>query len=84
MISLTLPTLRFGSNRGKHAKGIEHDVHFGEVLATLYHQLGVDITHVTLPDLSGRPQYLVDVATDAGVGLGVVQRVDCRGVHSAA
>ncbi len=35
-------------------------VHFGEVFATLYHQLGIDTSRVTIPDLSGRPQYLVD------------------------
>ena len=39
---------------------IERPVHFGEVFATLYHQLGIDTNHVTLPDLSGRPHYLVD------------------------
>src|SRR4051812_6012665 len=39
---------------------VERGVHFGEVFATLYHQLGIDSAHVTLPDLSGRPQYLVD------------------------
>jgi uncharacterized protein (DUF1501 family) len=38
----------------------ERPVHFGEVFATLYHWLGIDINTVTLPDLSGRPQYLVD------------------------
>lgn len=38
----------------------ERGVHFGEVFATLYHQLGIDPNRVTLPDLSGRPQYLVD------------------------
>src|SRR5205085_11855236 len=35
-------------------------VTFGEVFATLYHHLGIDVERVTLPDLSGRPQYLVD------------------------
>jgi hypothetical protein len=35
-------------------------VEFGEVFATLYHNLGIDVAKVTLPDLSGRPQYLVD------------------------
>lgn len=35
-------------------------VHFGEVLASLYHHLGIDTGLVKLPDLSGRPQYLVD------------------------
>ena len=38
----------------------DRGVHFGEVFATLYHQLGIDANRVTLPDLSGRPQYLVD------------------------
>ena len=35
-------------------------VQFGEVFATLYQNLGLDVNKVTLPDLSGRPQYLVD------------------------
>ncbi len=38
----------------------ERPVHFGEVFATLYHWLGLDLASVTLRDLSGRPQYLVD------------------------
>jgi hypothetical protein len=38
----------------------ERPVHFGEVFATLYHNLGIDANKVTLNDLSGRPQYLVD------------------------
>ena len=38
----------------------ERPVQFGEVFATLYHNLGIDISKVTLPDLSGRPQYLVE------------------------
>ncbi len=38
----------------------ERPVAFGEVFATLYHNLGLDVNKVTLPDLSGRPQYLVD------------------------
>ncbi len=37
----------------------ERPVHFGEVFATLYSWLGIDL-QTTLPDLSGRPQYLVD------------------------
>jgi hypothetical protein len=39
---------------------VERPVHFGEVLATLYHQMGIDPNRATIPDLSGRPQYLVD------------------------
>jgi hypothetical protein len=30
------------------------------VLATLYHQLGLDPNQLTLNDLTGRPHYLVD------------------------
>ncbi len=37
-------------------------VDFQEVFATLYHQLGFDVDQTTIPDLSGRPQYLVDHA----------------------
>lgn len=37
----------------------ERPVTFGEVFATLYHTLGIDVNKVTLPDLSGRPQFLV-------------------------
>jgi hypothetical protein len=40
----------------------DRPVHFGEVLATLYHRLGVDPGLVKLHDLAGRPQYLVDYA----------------------
>ena len=35
-------------------------VQFGEVHATLYQALGLDVNKVTLPDLTGRPQFLVD------------------------
>ena len=31
-----------------------------QIFATLYHNLGIDANKVTLNDLSGRPQYLVD------------------------
>ncbi|HEY5312563.1 MAG TPA: DUF1501 domain-containing protein [Pirellulales bacterium] len=39
---------------------IARPVHFGEVLATLYHQLGPDPNAIALHDLAGRPQDLVD------------------------
>ncbi len=35
-------------------------VRFGEVFATLYRNLGIDHTQLTINDLSGRPQYLVE------------------------
>ena len=38
----------------------DRPVHFQEVFATLYHNLGIDVSHLTLNDLTGRPQYLVD------------------------
>ncbi|MFO1485651.1 MAG: DUF1501 domain-containing protein [Verrucomicrobiaceae bacterium] len=45
----------------KHAgEATERPVAFGEVFATLYKQMGIDVTKATLTDLTGRPQYLVD------------------------
>jgi hypothetical protein len=35
-------------------------VHFQEVFATLYHNLGIDPATTTIADPSGRPQYLVE------------------------
>jgi hypothetical protein len=45
---------------GDHAT--ERPVHFQDVLATLYDRLGLDVNHVTVNDLAGRPRYLVDHA----------------------
>ncbi len=38
----------------------ERPVHVQEVLATLYHNLGVNVSNSTLVDSTGRPQYLVE------------------------
>jgi len=38
----------------------DRPVHFQEVFATLYHQLGINIDELTLNDLQGRPRYLID------------------------
>lgn len=38
----------------------DRPVHFHEVFATLYHTLGIDTETVTVNDVTGRPQYLVD------------------------
>ncbi len=43
---------------GEHA--VDRPVHFQEVFATLYHNLGIDINRATVDDLNGRPRYLVD------------------------
>jgi len=37
----------------------ERPVQFGEIFATLYQNLGIDVNQVTLPDLTGRPHFLV-------------------------
>ena len=38
----------------------DRPVHYQDVFATLYHQLGIDVNSTTIPDNSSRPQYLVD------------------------
>jgi hypothetical protein len=43
---------------GEHAT--ERPVHFQDIFATLYHNLGIDTETATLNDLHGRPRYLVD------------------------
>ena len=41
-------------------EAIYRPVKFGEIFATLYHNLGIDAARSTLLDSSGRPQYLVE------------------------
>ncbi len=41
-------------------EAVDRPVHFQDMFATLYHNMGIDVTKVTLPDLTGRPQFLVD------------------------
>ncbi len=41
-------------------EAVERPVQFGEVFATLYQNLGIDVNKVTVTDFSGRPQFLVD------------------------
>lgn len=43
---------------GEEAK--DRPVHFQELYATVYHNLGLDPATTTVPDYSGRPHYLVD------------------------
>lgn len=49
-----------GSTDRLGAEAKDRPVHFQEVFATLYHRLGIDVSQFTLPDLTGRPQYMVD------------------------
>jgi hypothetical protein len=44
---------------GEHAR--ERPVHFQEVVATLYHNLGLDPSTTTVTDPSGRPSHLVEM-----------------------
>ena len=41
-------------------EAVDRPVHFQEVHATLYHNLGIDPHVSTYRDLAGRPHYLVD------------------------
>lgn len=41
-------------------EAIERPVHLHEMFATLYRNLGIDVTRTTITDPAGRPQYLVD------------------------
>jgi hypothetical protein len=38
----------------------DRPIHYREVFATLYHNIGIDARHTILTDLRGRPHYLVD------------------------
>ncbi len=45
----------------RHAgEAVSRPVAFGELFATLYHNLGIEVNQATLADLTGRPQYLVE------------------------
>ena len=45
----------------KHAaEAVDRPVRFSEVFATLYTSMGINVETTTVPDLSGRPRFLVD------------------------
>jgi hypothetical protein len=39
---------------------LSSSVHFQEIFATIYRNLGIDVEQTTVTDLNGRPRYLVD------------------------
>lgn len=41
-------------------EAVKRPVTFQEVFSTLYHNMGINATTTTVPDLAGRPHYLVD------------------------
>jgi hypothetical protein len=49
-----------GSTTPDGASAADRPVHVQEVIATIYHNLGIDTQTLTLEDRSGRPQYLLD------------------------
>ncbi|MFM8421549.1 MAG: DUF1501 domain-containing protein, partial [Verrucomicrobiota bacterium] len=49
-----------GSTDRLGGEAASRPVQFGEVHATVYQAMGIDVNKVTLPDLTGRPQFLVD------------------------
>ena len=49
-----------GSTNRLGEEPLERPVHYQNVFATLYHQLGIDPRGTTLRDLSGRPHHLLD------------------------
>jgi len=49
-----------GSTNARAEHATSRPVHFQDVFATLYRNVGLDIDHTTINDLTGRPQYLVD------------------------
>ena len=44
---------------GEHAS--ERPVHFQEIFATLYKNLGIDVSRARLTDTAGRPQFLTEM-----------------------
>ena len=42
------------------AAAVSRPVHYQDVFATLYHNLGINARATTITDPSGRPQYLLD------------------------
>jgi hypothetical protein len=53
-----------GSTDRDGGQAKDRPVHMQEILATLYRTLGIDPHGMTIPDLGGRPQHLVDPGYD--------------------
>ncbi|HIL72067.1 MAG TPA: DUF1501 domain-containing protein, partial [Verrucomicrobia bacterium] len=41
-------------------EAVERPVNFQEIHATLYHNMGINISKVLTPDLTGRPRSILD------------------------
>ncbi len=49
-----------GSTDRLGGQAVDRPVTFQEIYATLYHNLGIDVQQATIPNLQGRPLYLVE------------------------
>ena len=49
-----------GSTDRLGGEAVDRPTQFGEVFATLYHNLGIDVNKAVVQDLSGRPTFLVN------------------------
>ena len=49
-----------GASNSKGEYPADRPVHFREIFATLYHNLGIDAARTQFVDLEGRPHYLLD------------------------
>lgn len=49
-----------GATDAKAGEAVDRPVKFGDVFATLYTAMGINVQTTTVSDLSGRPRYLVD------------------------
>jgi hypothetical protein len=45
-------------------EAVDQPITFQEVIATLYHNMGISLNSTTVNDLTGRPRYLVDTGTE--------------------
>ena len=54
-----------GATDKKAGEAVDRPVKFADVFATLYTAMGINIQTATVPDLSGRPRYLVDHGSKA-------------------
>ena len=54
-----------GATDKKAGEAVDRPVKFSDVFATLYTAMGINIQTATVPDLSGRPRYLVDHGSKA-------------------
>jgi len=49
-----------GATNARAEHTVKRPVHFQEVFATLYHNMGLNVDLTTIEDTTGRPQYLID------------------------